>query len=187
MTQTGWNKTSKQLANEAKQEKAQTFSTADIEQMFEDAGEDQVESAIYACMYGHDGTTKSGVCLDCRTKEEIKAKKQAVIEAKKETERLAEAKKQTEVLRVEREKREKIEREIEAEKEAERLLKEKEEEDKRQALLAPDKDKLIKMSDQLSKITYPRVESKEAGLILDESVSLIEEAALYLREKAKKL
>jgi len=79
MPKSGWGNTNQQLKTEAGKEKVQAFSPAEIEQMFTDAAKDTPESAVCAVMYGHDGTTKSGVCMDCRTKEEIKDKKQVLI------------------------------------------------------------------------------------------------------------
>jgi hypothetical protein len=45
----------------------------------EDAGEDIIDSAICAVFYGHDGTGKSGACLDCRTEDEVKQGKKVIV------------------------------------------------------------------------------------------------------------
>jgi len=74
----GWDKTSKQLKPETEVEKPKTFSTADIEKEFNQP-EPPPTSAVCCVFSGHDGTAKSGVCIDCRTKEEIKAGKRVVI------------------------------------------------------------------------------------------------------------
>ena len=79
MPKSGWENTNQQLKTEAGKVKAQAFSPAEVKQMFDDAAKDIPESAICAVMFGHDGTTKSGVCMDCRSAEEIKAKKQVLI------------------------------------------------------------------------------------------------------------
>jgi len=79
----GWGKTSEKLSTETNDEEKQkaikTFSPQDIAAELEQAGEDIEESNICCVFYGHDGTTKSGVCMDCRTPEEIKAGKQVII------------------------------------------------------------------------------------------------------------
>jgi len=77
---TGWGKTGKQLTAEHKEkQKSPAFSSSDIKKMFDEASKDVVESNICAAFYGHDGTTKSGVCMDSRDKQEIKEKKQVLI------------------------------------------------------------------------------------------------------------
>jgi len=79
----GWGKTSEKLSTEASEEEKQkvvkTFSPQDVAGIIKDAGEDIVASNVCCVFYGHDGTTKSGVCMDCRTPEEVKAGKQVII------------------------------------------------------------------------------------------------------------
>jgi len=77
--QSGWGKTNQQLKAEAGEDKPKTFSSADAAAVLEESGKDIQESATCAVFYGHDGVGKSGVCLDCRTPEEIKAKKQVIV------------------------------------------------------------------------------------------------------------
>ncbi len=76
----GWKNTSKQLKTESEAKaKAPAFSPSDIEKMFDEAGKDTVESNVCCVFYGHDGTTKSGVAMDCRTPQETKDKKQVLV------------------------------------------------------------------------------------------------------------
>lgn len=77
--QSGWGKTSKKLESEREKVEPKTFSSSDVAGILEEAGEDIVDSAICAVFYGHDGTGKSGACLDCRTDEEKKAGKQVIV------------------------------------------------------------------------------------------------------------
>ena len=80
MAKSGWGKTSQHLKAETEdREKPKTYSSADAAAIIDGAGKDIEESAICAVFYGHDGTGKSGVCLDCRTKEERKEKKQVIV------------------------------------------------------------------------------------------------------------
>lgn len=78
-SESGWGKTSKQLESERKKVEPKTFSPSDVVSILDDAGEDIVDSAICAVFYGHDGTGKSGACLDCRTDAEVKAGKQVIV------------------------------------------------------------------------------------------------------------
>ena len=74
----GWDKTDKQLKDELEAGKPKTFSASDIEQEFNK--EDKTKSSAICCVfYGHDGTAKSGVCMDCRTKDEVKNGKKVII------------------------------------------------------------------------------------------------------------
>ena len=74
----GWSKTKTQLKTESEDGKPKTFSSSDIEAEF-NKKEEPKSSAVCCVFYGHDGTAKSGVCLDCRTQEETKAGKQVII------------------------------------------------------------------------------------------------------------
>jgi len=75
----GWQQTSKQLNEEASQEKVQTFSSAEIKKLVDGKTDPEVTSAICAVFYGHDGVAKSGVCIDCRNEAEIKAEKKVIV------------------------------------------------------------------------------------------------------------
>lgn len=87
----------------------------------------------------------------------------------------------------ERKKREQLEAEQKAKAEAEAQAKAAEEEAKRQALLAPDKDKLIKFADFIEAIEMPNVANREAGKLLDETQDFLNRIGKNLRQKAKQL
>lgn len=138
-----------------------------------------------------------------KEREEQEKTRQENIKLKKEVEkreaaatkvRLAQEKK----LNAERGKRELAEKRMKAQKEAqekkereareaEEARKKQEEESKRQAILAPDKDKLISLAAEIDKFTLPAVESKEAGDIVTDVGNKLENISAFLRTKAKTL
>ena len=98
----------------------------------------------------------------------------------------------------EKEKREKIEAKVKAEKEARekkerdekaRIEAEKKAKDEadRKALLAPDKEKLIKLAGEIETMELPNVSSKSAGEIINRVQAQLFNVSSYLREKAKAL
>lgn len=113
-------------------------------------------------------------------------------EIAKEREKQAEALKK---LNAEKEKAEaklKEEKEAQAKKEAQEKAEAEarvkaDEELKRKALLAPDKEKLIKLAMEFSIVHAPSVESRDADLLLDKFVSDIIVASNNLLEGARKL
>lgn len=60
-----------------------------------------------------------------------------------------------------------------------------EEEAQKKALLAPDKEKIMKFADVLNLIVAPHVASREAGIVIDEALKRIASTTNYLEEKAK--
>lgn len=105
---------------------------------------------------------------------------------------------QEEKLKAEREAREKAEAKLKAEKEAqekkEREAQEKAdaekkaaEEAKRQALLAPDKFKLVDLAKSIMEVELPNVSSKEAGDIVKEVEKALAGLNTYILEGSKKL
>lgn len=118
---------------------------------------------------------------------DIERQKQAKIEADRQKELAKERAEQQKKLDAEREKREKIEAEIAAQKQAQELAKKQEEEAQRQALLAPDKIKLLEFAKVLQSITAPAVKTREADLILDKAMEHLAEAIDGLQNGAKRL
>lgn len=109
----------------------------------------------------------------------IKAEADAKIEAER---------KKTEALEQEKREREEADRKAQEEKErAEREAKEAEEAKEREALLAPDKDKLIAFADQLIKIELPMVKSKQARDILAQIETAVTNLSNGIKNKAKEL
>lgn len=107
--------------------------------------------------------------------EELRKKAEADRKAKEEAEKK---------LADEKAAQERKEREAKA---AEEAKKREEEEKKRQALLAPDKDKLIELAGTIDKIPFPALSSKEAGDVANEVQAKLSGLSNYLREKAKTL
>lgn len=73
-----WNKANEQLKEETGG-KVRTFSPDDIKTLLAKPETPIKASAICCVFYGHDGTTKSGVCLDCRNKKEIADGKKVIV------------------------------------------------------------------------------------------------------------
>lgn len=118
---------------------------------------------------------------------EIERKKQAEILAKQK----AESDKKEAELRAkaesERKERERLEKEIEAK----RQKAEKEKADQiaaeKKAAKAPDKVKLIALSESISSIVMPEVKSEEAKKIIDNVLILLQKTVTYLNEKTTEL
>lgn len=111
------------------------------------------------------------------------AAKQAKLEAEN-AKKIAEANKAAEA---ERKRREAIEAAEKAKVEAEAKAKAEQEEAERKALLAPDKEKLIKFADRIDTIELPNVSNREAGKVLDETQDFLTRISKNLRQKAKEL
>ena len=101
-------------------------------------------------------------------------------------------------LNAERKKREQAETKLKAEtdaikkdQEAKRAKiqaeKKAQDEVRRKALLAPDKEKLLKLANTIELIQYPSLESKQAKDICDSTMNKLINAVDYLRGEAKKL
>jgi len=74
-----WEKTAAQLKEQTEgSDKPQPFTAADVEALI-NKKQDLPSSPVCVVLYGHDGVCKSGICLDSRTPEEIKAGKKVVI------------------------------------------------------------------------------------------------------------
>jgi hypothetical protein len=125
---------------------------------------------------------------------EIERKKQAKVlaeqKAKADRERAVLLAKQEE----ERKERERLEKELRTKEEAERKEKERiEYERKKQielekkAARAPDKTKIIALSETIGKIELPEVKSEEAKVIIESAKTLLQKITVYLNEKAGQL
>jgi len=79
----GWSKASDKLSTEGNEEEKQkvvkTFTPQEIEALIKTRATEEPASNVFCVFYGHDGTTKSGVCMDCRSPEEIAQKKNVII------------------------------------------------------------------------------------------------------------
>lgn len=117
-------------------------------------------------------------------KQRIADEKAREAERKEQEEKIAAEQKQA---AIEREKREALEKEQADKLAAEKLAKEKAEEAERQALLAPDKEKLLAFAQVIDAIEIPNVSNREAGKVLDETVDFLERISKNLRNKAKEL
>jgi len=96
-------------------------------------------------------------------------------EAKKQAEAKLRAEKETQVKKEEEEKR------------MEDAKNKAEDEEKRKALLAPDKEKLLAFATELSVIKPPVVKSREADQVMQRVVKTLETVVTYLQDEAKKL
>ena len=87
----------------------------------------------------------------------------------------------------ERKKREELEAEQRTREDAERAKREEIEEAQRQALLAPDKEKLLKLATDLEEFSLPALSSKDAQAVLDQVEGLLEKVTTYIRGNVKGL
>ena len=119
------------------------------------------------------------------------ADKRDIAEAKKredEEKKLAQIKKEKE----EAENKLRLEREVIAQEKAkneakEKAIKEAQDEIKRKALLAPDKEKLMKLANNLLKIELPAVKSNEAQKIVNDLKLQLEKLSNIVKNEAQKL
>lgn len=136
-----------------------------------------------------------------KKREEERAVEQSKLQKEKEErDRLAaiEKKKQDDALAAERKAKEeaenklKVERELQEKKELEEKQRIEnnmrlQEEEKRKALLAPDKEKLLDFANRIEMILAPHVMSRQGGSILGNTLARLQLAADELREECKKL
>lgn len=120
---------------------------------------------------------------------EAEAKEQQLIEERKKQEEVLKKQHEEQEVKLaqEREAREKLEAELKAKAEAEEQAKKVEEENKRQALLAPDKDKLKEFAVNIEKVFIPAVSSNEAQQAVNEASKMLLDTINFLKEKAKAL
>ncbi len=114
---------------------------------------------------------------------EVEQKRLAAERAEQEQKLAAERAKAEE----ERKKREALEAEQQAKAKAEAAARAEADEKARQALLAPDKDKLNKFADYIDAIEMPNVSNRDAGKVLDETKDYLTRISKNLRLKAKTL
>lgn len=128
-------------------------------------------------------------------KEREKIRKENEAKEKKLAEERAEQQKK---LEAERKAREEAEAKIEAERRAiekkeadvrakEEAIKKAEEDEKRKQLLAPDKEKLLKLAQELDNFSLPAVSSKEAQGVIRATEEMLGKMTNYIRNKAKSL
>jgi hypothetical protein len=118
------------------------------------------------------------------------AKERKAEEAARVAERAEQEKKlaaERAIAEEERKKREALEAEQQAQAKAEAAAKVEAEEKARTALLAPDKDKLMKFADTLDALVLPNVADREAGKVLDETKDFLGRVSKNLRIKASQL
>lgn len=106
----------------------------------------------------------------------------------------AEREERERIEKVEREKNEKLQKQLRERKKAEQrelnlklAEKKKQEDEEKAAQLAPDKDKLLALSDKIINIPLPQLSNKEAVKILDEVTQLLFKADTYIKDKVKDL
>lgn len=87
----------------------------------------------------------------------------------------------------ERERREAIEAEQRAEREKVIANQQKAEEEKRQALLAPDKEKLLALATTIETVQLPALASKDAQSVLNQVEELLGKVSTYIRGNVKGL
>lgn len=114
------------------------------------------------------------------------AEQDAILEKERQDRKAAEAKQEA-VLAKEKQQREKAEADLREKEEAEVKAKEDLAEKKRQAALAPDKEKLQNLAVEVTKVQMPDVESEEAKKILKGCVELLNRTSNYIKEKTLNL
>lgn len=108
-------------------------------------------------------------------------------EAKLRAEREAEQKAAQAKIDEERRKREAVEAEQHAERERIEADRKRQEDDKRQALLAPDKDKLLALAATIEATELPALASKDAQAVLNQVEELLAKVSTYIRGNVKGL
>lgn len=196
-------------AKQAKNQREEAIRKAELERVELEKKKDvfnkrQIEIAPYKFFAEMDKltieTTESEykLLLEKAIENEITQKSdQERIKKEQETARLEAEKKAKELERQrleEQKKRESLEKQIKLQKEAEAKKRAAEEaalkadeEKKRQALLAPDKEKLLNLAAELDKYQLPAVSSNEAQGVIRATESMISKMSSYIREKAKAL
>lgn len=108
-------------------------------------------------------------------------------EAKIRAEREAEQKAAQAKLDEERKKREALEAEQRAEREKAEADRKRQEDEKRQALLAPDKEKLLTLAATIESTELPALASKDAQAVLNQVEELLTKVSTYIRGNVKGL
>lgn len=121
--------------------------------------------------------------LEAEERERAAAEERRKLEEQARKEREEAARK----LEAERMERERLEEEARAMREAERKAKEQEEAARRKAQAAPDKEKLIAFSAELSAINVPDVKVKQALVITKEATEVLDRLAKWIMERAENL
>lgn len=127
---------------------------------------------------------------EAEAREAALAKERAAAEAERKKLEEKAAKERAEVeakLAKEREAREAAEKAEANRKAAEAQKIATAEEEKRKALLAPDKEKLLSFADVIDKLELPNVSNRDAGKVLDETKDFLARISKNLRTKAGEL
>lgn len=114
---------------------------------------------------------------------EEERKKQAEKEAELEAERKAQAEKEAEIER----ERQKLEDERKAEEDRKRKAAEEKAAEERRLALAPDKDKLLRLHNDVSEMELPQVVEEAAQGVLDDFVANMQKALAILKSDAEGL
>ncbi len=108
-------------------------------------------------------------------------------EAKARAEREAEQKAAQAKLDEERTKREAVEAEQRAEREKAESERKRQEDERRDALLAPDKEKLLALAARVEATELPALASKDAQAVLNQVEALLSKVSTYIRANVKGL
>lgn len=122
-----------------------------------------------------------------RAEAEAREKAAAEERARLEAESAARLAEQQAILDEERRKREAIEAEQRVRAEAEAKAKREAEESERATLLAPDKEKLLKLASDIEDMTLPALNSKDARDVLEQVEGLLAKVTTYIRGNVKGL
>lgn len=115
--------------------------------------------------------------------EEKQRKEKEAFELKAKKEKEAIEKK----LLAEKQAKEKIEAKLKAEAEAKKLEEKRLEKEKQDAQKAPDKEKLLKLAEEINLLIFPEVKSKEAEKVLSDTRELLTKTSLFIKKQVEKL
>jgi len=122
---------------------------------------------------------------------ERKEQAEAKLRAEQEAKRLEAEKREREAyeakIKAEQEAKAKLEAELKAKQEAEAKVQRQKELAEKKAKLAPDKDKLIALAENLLSIQMPAVENEEALKVLQSTQELLLKTSNYIKQQAEKL
>lgn len=90
-------------------------------------------------------------------------------------------------LQAEKELREKADAKLKAEAEAKKREEQRLEKEKQDAQKAPDKQKLLKLAEEINQFVFPDVKSKEAEKVLSDTRELLNKTSLFIIKQTEKL
>lgn len=138
------------------------------------ASEEDYQSILKKAMAARKKYNDEQEALRVQAEKDRRAREEAERKLKEEQDRIAENQ------RIARE-------QLLAEEAAAAKAKAEEEEKRRQKLLAPDKEKLQDLANQIEALGLPAVQSKEAGAVIRATEDMLGKVTNYIREKAKTL